>query len=404
MSKEKNNITIKIFALLIAIILWSFVMNKENPEWPINSKNTPVTINTRALDRLGLVLMEPTDFTVNVEVTGRKNDMKNFSLKNIVAQVDLSGYNEGQIKVPITVSLRNQLPGVIVTNWEPKEILLTLEKIIPRDIPINIQTEGEVPIDYLLEDVKSKSQFVTIRGPRSWVNEVNKAIATVNIEGLTADASRSVNVKILDDQGNEVMGVDKVPNIIDVSVSVLKTNSIPIELITENELPENYTITNIAINPSTIAIKGKNDSLNIEKINTKPIDINSLLEQSSMEVELDLPNGVELLNPREKIVITYTIEETLIKDYNILLKDVKINNLDSKFSINTQDLESNIQIRLKGIKSNIDLITEEDLSIEIDLLGLEEGIHPVELKIGNLQGITVDSIDPEPLEIRLIKN
>ncbi len=404
MSKEKNNLTVKVFALLIAIILWSFVMNRENPEWPINSKNTPVIINTRALDRLGLVLLEPKDITVNVEVTGRKNDMKNFSSKNIVAQIDLSGYSEGQIKVPITVSLRNQLPGVVITNWEPKEVLFNLDKIVSRDIPISIQTEGAVPKDFILGDITSKSQSISVRGPRTWVNEVDKVIAVVNVDGLTSDSNRSVNIKILDDQGNEVIGVDKVPNVIEVSVSILKTNSIPIELITENELPQNYTITNITINPSVIAIKGKNSSLNIDKINTKPIDINSLLEQSSMEVELDLPIGIELLNPKEKIVITYTIEESIIKDYNIVLKDVKLKDLDSTLSIDTLDLEKIIQISLKGIKSKIDLITEADLKLEIDLLGLEEGLHPVELKVGNLQGITVDSIKPEPFEIRLIKN
>ena len=404
MSKEKNNITIKVFALLIAILLWSFVMNKENPEWPTTIKNIPVTINTSALDRLGLVLMEPKDITVNVEVNGRKSDMKDFSSKNIVAQVDLSGRGEGQFKVAINVSLINQKPGVVIKNIEPKEVLFTLEEIIPRDIPINIQTEGTVPTGYLLGDTSSKSQFVTIRGPRSWVNEVNKAIAIVDVTGITSDVIRSRPVQIVDDKGNEVLGVDKVPSVIDVNINVLKTNSLPIELITENELPENFAITNIEISPRNIDIKGKNDILNINKINTKPIDINSLLEQTSMEVELDLPEGVELLNPREKILITYTIEETIVKDYNILLKDVLIKNLDSTLSINTIDLENEIQLSLKGIKSVIDLITEDDLKIEIDLLGLEEGTHQVELKIENIQGITVDEIKPDPLEIRLIKN
>lgn len=404
MSKERNNITVKVFALLIAIILWSFVMNKENPEWPISSKNIPVTINTNTLDRLGLVLMEPKEITINVEVTGRKNDMKNFSAKNIVAQVDLSGRGEGQMKVPINVSLRNQLPGVIVTNWEPKEVLFTLEKIISRDIPINIQTEGEVPTDYLLGNVNSKSQFVSIRGPRSWVNEVDKVVAIVNVEDINSDTSRSITVKVLDDQGNEVIGVDKVPSLIDVNISVLKTNSIPIELITENKLPDNFTITNIEISPRNIAIKGKNDISGINKINTKPIDINSLLEQTSMEVELDLPEGVELLNPKEKILITYTIEETIVKDYNILMKDLTIKNLDSTLSINDLDLERSIQIALKGTKSVIDKVTGEDLVVEIDLLGLEEGTHTVQVKVGNIQGVTVDAIKPEPLEIELIKN
>lgn len=404
MSKEKNNITIKVFALLIAILLWNTVMKTENPEWPKEIRNIPVTYsNAASLERLGLVIMEPKDVTVNVKVNGRKNDMNDFSAKNIVATVDLSGYSEGQFKVPIKVNLINQKSSVVVDSWESKEVLFTFEKIIPKDIPITIEIEGQVPEGYLLGDVSSKSQFISIRGPRTWVNEVSKVVAIVDVSQLTSDVVRSRPIQILDDQGNEVIGVDKVPSVIDINVAVLKTNSIPIELITENELPENFTITNIEISPRNIAIKGKN-ILSINKINTKAIDINSLLEQTSMEVELDLPEGIELLDPREKVLITYTIEESIIKEYNIILKDVIIKNLDSTLSIEALDLESIIQVSLKGIKSEIDKITQEDLIVEIDLLGLEEGTHPVELKIGNIQGITVDEIKPQPLEIRLIKN
>ena len=404
MSKEKNNLTIKAFALIIAILLWTTVMKVENPEQPTTIRNIPVTINTTTLDRAGLVLMEPKEITVNVESTGRRNDMVDFSSKNIVAQVDLSGRGEGQFKLAITVSLINQKPGIVVTNIEPKEVLFTLEKIITRDIPINIGTEGLVPEDYLLDSITSKSQFVTIRGPRSWVNEVNKVVATVNVDGISSNANRAVPVKILDDEGNEVLGVDKVPGMIDVSISVLKTNSIPIELITENELPENFTITNISISPSNIEIKGKKEIVDINKINTKTIDINSLLEQSSMEVELDLPQGIELLNPREKVVITYTIEETITKAYSIPFKNITIKNLASEFSINTLDLDKIIEVSLKGIKSELDLISESDLSLELDLLGLEEGSHLVDLKANDIPGVTIEETKPESIEVRLIKN
>ncbi len=404
MSKEKNNLTIKAFALIIAILLWTTVMKVENPEQPTTIRNIPVTINTTTLDRAGLVLMEPKEVTVNVESTGRRNDMVDFSSKNIVAQVDLSGRGEGQFKLPITVSLINQKPGIVVTNIEPKEVLFTLEKIITRDIPINIGTEGLVPEDYLLDSFTSKSQFVTIRGPRSWVNEVNKVVATVNVDGISSNANRAVPVRILDDEGNEVLGVDKVPSMIDVSINVLKTNSVPIELITENELPENFTITNISISPSNIEIKGKKDIVDINKINTKTIDINSLLEQSSMEVELDLPQGIELLNPREKVLITYTIEETITKAYSIPFKNITIKNLGSEFSINTLDLDKIIEVSIKGIKSELDLISESDLSLELDLLGLEEGSHLVDLKVNEIPGLTIEETIPESIEVRLINN
>ena len=405
MSKEKNNITIKVFALLIAILLWNIVMNKENPEWPKEIRNIPATYsNTSNLDRLGLVIMEPKEITVNVKVNGRKNDMNDFSAKNVVVKVDLSGHREGQVRVPITVSLINQKSSIVVTDWEPKEVLFTFDKVITKDIPIDIQVEGQLAENYLLGDVTSKSQFISIRGPRTWVNEVNRVVSSVDINGITEDAVRSRPVQILDGQGNEVIGVDKIPSVIDINVSVLKTNAIPIELITENELPENFTITNIEISPRTVSIKSKGNISNIEKINTKPIDINSLLEQTSMEVELDLPEGVELLNPREKTIITYTIEETIVKDFNILLKDVVLKNLDTTMTLEPLDLEKELTVSLKGIKSVIDLISVEDLVVEIDLLGLEEGTHTVQAKIGNIQGVKVDSIKPEPLDIRLIKN
>lgn len=405
MSKEKNNITIKVFALLIAILLWNIVMNKENPELPREIRNIPVTYsNTSNLDRLGLVIMEPKEITANVKVKGRINDMSDFSAKNIVVKIDLSGYSEGQVRVPVTVSLINQKSSIAVTDWEPKEVLFTFDKVITKDIPIDIQVEGQLAENYLLGDVTSKSQFISIRGPRTWVNEVNRVVSSVDINGITEDAVRTRPVQILDGQGNEVLGVDKIPSVIDINVSVLKTNAIPIELITENELPENFTITNIEISPRTVSIKSKGNISKIEKINTKPIDINSLLEQTSMEVELDLPEGVELLNPREKTIITYTIEETIVKDFNILIKDVVLKNLDSTMSIEPLDLEKQLTVSLKGIKSVIDLISLENLVVEIDLLGLEEGTHSVQAKVGNIQGVKVDAIKPEQLDIRLIKN
>jgi YbbR domain-containing protein len=405
MSKEKNNITIKVFALLIAILLWNIVMNKENPELPREIRNIPVSYsNTSNLDRLGLVIMEPKEITANVKVKGRINDMSDFSAKNIVVKIDLSGYSEGQVRVPVTVSLINQKSSIAVTDWEPKEVLFTFDKVITKDIPIDIQVEGQLAENYLLGDVTSKSQFISIRGPRTWVNEVNRVVSSVDINGITEDAVRTRPVQILDGQGNEVLGVDKIPSVIDINVSVLKTNAIPIELITENELPENFTITNIEISPRTVSIKSKGNISKIEKINTKPIDINSLLEQTSMEVELDLPEGVELLNPREKTIITYTIEETIVKDFNILIKDAVLKNLDSTMSIEPLDLEKQLTVSLKGIKSVIDLISLENLVVEIDLLGLEEGTHSVQAKVGNIQGVKVDAIKPEPLDIRLIKN
>lgn len=73
MKGKKNDITVKIFSLIIAIILWSYVMDQKNPEITNEYKNVTVNLtNVSALDRQGLVVMEPSEVKVNVKMTGKK--------------------------------------------------------------------------------------------------------------------------------------------------------------------------------------------------------------------------------------------------------------------------------------------------------------------------------------------
>ncbi len=402
---KKNDIPAKISVLIIAIFLWSFVMSDVNPEITREYRNINVNLsNISALDRQGLVVMEPQDATINVRVTGKKSDMDKFSASNILAQVDLSGYNEGQVKIPVTVSLMDQVNGIRITNVEPREILFRFDKLITKEMPVTIKTTGDLPENYVLGDIISRTKSVLISGPRTWVNEVSQVVAEINLNDRTSTASERVATVILDDKGNEVRGVGKEPNIVDITVPVYRTVILPIELQTINELPENYTITDISITPSRIAVKGKNDIVNLQKIDTKPIDINSLLGKSAMEVELQLPIGVQLLNPDEKITIIYNIEEAATREFAIPVRDLNIQNLDNKLEIHEDDLNTLIKVTLTGYKSIIDNLENKDLGLSIDLNRLTEGRHEVSVEINKIEGITQVDINPQNLVLNLINH
>ncbi len=57
-------------------------------------------------------------------------DRDRFTASNISAKVDLSGYSEGQVRVPILVSLINNPYNVRIVNYEPKEVLFTLDSVV----------------------------------------------------------------------------------------------------------------------------------------------------------------------------------------------------------------------------------------------------------------------------------
>lgn len=404
MSKEKNNLTAKILSLVIAIFLWSIVMKEVDPEIEPYYRNVSVTLlNTGALERQGLVIMEPKDIKVNVRVAGRASDLTGdkFSAKNISASVDLSGWSEGEVRVPVIVDLQG-VSNVQIVNSDPKDILFVFEKIVQKDIQVNIESEGEVAEGYVLGDLSTKSQTITIKGPRSWVNEVSKVVATVDVSNRNSPGKIARPVKILDDEGNEVRGVDKEPSMIDIDIPVFRTLSLPIELQTENELPEDFLIKEINIHPSTIDIIGDNSIEQLTKINTKVIDINSLLDKSTAQVELDLPDNVELLSPNQKVIISYIIENIGTRDFILNMEDLGIINLNEELIIDEADMNKEIIVTLKGTKSLLDSINIEDIKILLDLEDLVEGHHEINLIMEEIEGVTLEEINPEPLTINLV--
>lgn len=407
MSKGENNLTAKIFALIIAIVLWSYVMSVENPYITKNIKNISVNLyNTSSLDRRGLVIMDPQAVKISVEVGGKKTEVDRFtsvSPSNIVAEIDLSGYDEGQVRIPVRVSLLNNPSGVEIVNWEPKEILFTLDKVIPKEKSVGIQVEGELGDDYILGEITPKPGTVLIRGPRTWVNEVSEVKAIVDVTGKTSTSSMTVPIQISDDQGNEVRGLEKEPTVVEVNIPILRKHTLPVELQTEGELPEGYSITDIKINPGTVAIKGDSNILNLSYINTEAININDLMGKTSVEVDLDLPPGVELLNPNEKISINYVIEEIEDRSYTYSFTDIDPRNLQEGLTIESENPEDPIEVILQGAKNDLDKITSDDLKLYLDLQDLDEGIHTINIQIESISGTNVDSIMPETIRVKLNK-
>ena len=402
MSKEKNDLTLKIFAFIIAISLWSYVMSEVNPERSKEYRNIELTLsNADVLDRQGLIVMEPKDVKVNVRVSGKKSDMANFSSQSIKAKADVSGYSEGQRKVPIDVTL-DQVSNIKIEGYEPREILFTFDRIVTKEKNVSIQTAGALDQGYVLGDLQTKSQTILLKGPRTWVNEVSDVVVTVDLKNRKEDGNVTLPIKLLDDQGNDVRGVEKEPGTIDVNVPILRTTKLPIELQTENQLPENYEITEVTIVPSNIEIKGDKSILDLASIQTKKIDINDLIDQIEHIIELNLPEGVQLLDPTQKIKIQLKIEESTTKALSYKLNEIDIRNLEEGLSINEDDLFKDIDIVIKGNKSIIETLTKEEIQLYIDLKDLEEGSHQIYTKFDVPTGIIVKEIIPQPMELKLI--
>lgn len=402
MDKGKSNLTPKILSVIIAIILWSYVMGIKNPDWPREYRNINVEFtNIEVLDRQNLVVMDPQEAKINVSVTGRRSDMDGFTAaNNIVAKLDLSGYSEGQTRVPVLVSLKDSASTVRITDWEPSDILINIDRVVTEERTVNIRTEGQVSDDHTIGDLVAKPQTILLRGPRSWINEVAEVFAVVTINNRTATTNITAPIQLRDGQDNDVVGLEKNPSVIDITIPIYRKNTLPIEVVLENELPENYLVTEIEVVPGTIGVKGGNNIADLTSIKTKPIDVNLLLENPSIEVELDLLENVDLLDPNERITINAVIERIATKKFDFEFSEIDIRNLDE--SLLLEENNRTISLTIIGTESSLETITKDILKPYIDLSDFIEGEHETAIEVEKIEGLTIESIEPEIITINLI--
>ena len=402
MGKGKNNLIPKIFSLILAIILWSYVMGRENPEWPREYKNVDVVFtNVEALDRQNLVLMDPQEVKINVSVSGRLFDMDDFTAdKNIVAKLDLSGYSEGQTRIPVIVSLKDSASTVRITKYEPTDILVNIDKIVTEKKTVNIRVEGNVPSDYTVGDIVSKPETILLRGPRSWVNEVSEVFAVVNLTDRTTTSNVSAPIQLKNHNRDDVVGLEKDPSVVDITIPIYRKATLPIEVVLENELPEDYIVTEMVVTPSTVAIRGGNNVADLTSIKTQPIDVNLFLENPTLEVQLDLMDNIELMDSNQRFIVNAIIESLVTQEFEYKFNDIEIRNLAGDLLL--EEVERTFKVVIRGTESLLDTITKETLKPYINLINFKEGKAEVDIQIDEIEGLIIESINPESLTINLM--
>lgn len=377
-------------------------MSEVNPMWTEEYRNVKVNILNRAsLERQGIVILEPENVEIKVTISGRRSDVIRISADDIIAQVDLSGYGTGEVKVPVYV----QAPvGVTLEDYSPKEILFKFDRIVSREFPVTVETSGELPEGFVLGTPTVKPQTVVVEGPSTWLGSLSKVVATVDVSGITDDIDVTRPIKLVDDEGDSIRGISTKQNSVDITIPVYRVKSVPIELQTVNQLPDSYEILDIKLNPSKIDIVGRKEVLDkIESISTVPIDINQLMANENMPVDLVIPEGVKLLNPDQEVTVTLNVEEVISRTFEFSLKDVQILNLNSGLSIDEDDLNTRFSVTIQGIRAVVETLDKEDIQMQMNLEGLGEGSHAVTVKVKE-DNFTVVNLSPESFQIRIRRN
>lgn len=398
-SKLSRNTTPKLVSILFAIVLYIYVMGEVNPEDYISKENVKVNLlNVEELQSSGLVIIDQNDYTVDLKITGKRNELKKISLDDIKITADLRGFPKGVNSVPLDVSK----PANIEVDISPQQIKVRLDKIVQRQKPVEIIEKGAPAKSYIIGTKKITPEEILVEGPESRVESVTKVVGEINVDGAKEAIRNNIPVKAVNNEGKDVIGVEVKTKSVNVLLPMQKLKNINIKPVITGKPKEGYKITKIEVIPKTVTIKGKEEIVNkINEIFTKPINVDELDASLVTEVNFVQDKNIEMPYLQSLPEVRIEVEKIETKEFTFKANEISVNNLNNVLTTNIGELSEDIKIKISDVRSVLKDVKRSDLELIIDAEGLDEGIFILDLKLNKNYRYENIEIVPNNIEIEI---
>lgn len=394
--ENRENI-MKIISLIVAILLWSYVMSEVDPVITRTFYNLPVKFtNISSLAEKKLVLISPEAESIDVTVKGKRKLVNEMSDKDISASIDLSYITLGTKSMEINVRLSDS--SIAIEGQNPTNITVEIDKIVEKEFDLELQTIGELPEGYLLDLVTKNEEEVLVKGPEALLNSIYTVVANVNIEGRTETILINAPIKAYDKDKKPIESVEINPKSSEVEVGISKTKSTPIEVTLEGDAPEDFLKERVEVTPGNVLLSGPSASIDkIDKITTNAISPTNLLELKTIPVSLNIPEGVKLVNPIENFIVRYNSEAKITKDLSLSTEKI-VDEFGNELSKDKIKNPSEIKIKVKGEPGLISALNPKDFTLRITPRKFREN-EKVKIKVEAPTGLELLSVEPEYIEL-----
>ncbi len=288
----KENWPLKLLSLVIAVILWFYVLGTEDPQ-TTQAVTVPVRVSN---EPEGLEVISITPETVELRLRGRQSAFEAADLQRIRMEANLRGVKVGKnevamrvVGVPIALTV---LPGY------PGTATVQIDKIIRRERPVHAIPRGDPASGFVIEKVTVQPDTVTVIGAASVVQRVTRCVAVVDTSGFTSTVQLEAGVEARDHRDVVVHGVSFEPPQVGVTVKVRQVNvkTVPVRPVL-GEPPAGWRVAAVRTQPLVVTVTGEEGLGRVEWVSTIPLDISGLRGSKTYSVPLNVPSGLSVLGP-----------------------------------------------------------------------------------------------------------
>lgn len=395
LNNKKFNI---VLSLLIAIGIWAYVIGETNPTATKVYRDIPIQlVNQQVLEANGLAISDVSAEMINVTLTGTRANINKTDFSDITASVDLADVAMGENQLRVTIRVPDSLD---IEDKSLNKITITVDKRVSKEFKITPEYEGTFPTEAEPITVELSRDSVTVTGAASLVEKVNHVCAKVS-EGEVSEELRTIGCTLIpvDNKGTEVNRLELSSKSVQITavLATVKTVALKVPVVDYSDGLDEKKISA----PKTITIKGKSSTLDsIESVICEPVDITEIEEDTVLTVKPVLPEGVQISSrSSESLRVKVTVIKINTKTFEFETDEIQLKGQDENLNAELKK-DGKIEVSVSGKAEQLDAIEKDDITLSVDLTGLEKGTHQVVLAISCGKEYTTAMVNPE--EIRVV--
>ncbi len=384
----------KFITLLISIasafLIWLYVISVVSPGSTETYYNIPVVLQGQgALEARNLVIMKGGSTTVDLELGGNRTDLMELNSYNITITADLSKiYDAGEHSLLFNISYPGSIAGNAIEELSRSADTLDIyvEWVVEKEVPIKINWSGVVPATHIAyrEERELSFEKVTVRGPSSIVEKIDRAEINVDLEGKMEPVAESHRFVLVDTNGDEITSelvetysAGKKVSQVDVTVMILEKLEVPLllEIIDGGGATvETASIRILTTGKDTreitsITVAGLPSALELIDLEAPffTIDLAEILADQTILVPLTFLSHTNVNNVSQitEVQVEIRFPELQVKEFKLdTITPVSIP-VGMAATVETQE----ITVQVRGPKELVDMLTEEDFTVTVSLLG-----------------------------------
>ena len=365
-----------LLSLLLAVVLWMYVITDLNPDDTKTLYNVPVVFTgLDTLEERGLMISEGAVQTVTINLQAKRSVLQQLNNENVSVVINVSTKDTGEQTegnyTPIYPRAVSNDP-ITIRSRTPNPIRYTISKWAEREIEVRGSfTGGSVADGFQMGELSVSPSTITIRGQGELVNAVDYALVTVSQENLSETYTGELPFTLIGFNG-ETISTEKLETSTDtvmvtLPVMQLKEVKLTVEVVPGGGATEDDA--EITISPGTIMVSGDESALaGLEEISIGKVELQKIFGTDQMTFPIHLNEALTNVSGVTEATVTVGIDGLATRTLEV--DNIQMINTPEGYSADLVTASRLVMIR--GSAEAVEQVIPSQIRIVADLSDLGE--------------------------------